>query len=161
MSGRINWGRVAVVAIGLACLGAAGGIWYTQNYAYYEELAPETVSLTVVVAGAEVPLAARVTRAIDAGSAPHRWRACGTIDQPLPEGATPYPAAAPTHGPGWFDCFLAEVIGRDLLSGAATAYLSQGDIHHGIDRVIAVYPDGRVFGWHQITDALNERGVMD
>ena len=49
----------------------------------------------------------------------------------------------------------------DLESGAAVAYLGQPNVHPGVDRVIAVYPDGRAFAWHQMNDELDERGVMD
>ena len=72
-----------------------------------------------------------------------------------------FPIAAPTYGPRWFDCFDADQIGHDLETGAALAYLSQPEIHPDVDRVIAVYPDGRAYGWHQLNDKTPERGVMD
>ena len=55
----------------------------------------------------------------------------------------------------------ADQIGHDLETGAALAYLSQPEIHPDVDRVIAVYPDGRAYGWHQLNDKTPERGVMD
>ena len=36
--------------------------------------------------------------------------------------------------------------------GEALAFLSQHDIASGVDRVVAVYPDGRAFAWHQLND---------
>ncbi|TKW65718.1 MAG: histidine kinase [Paracoccus denitrificans] len=157
----MNWGRVAVVALIGSALAAGAGVWYTQNYAYYDEIDPATVALTVVVDGAPVALEATDIRAIDADSAPHRWRVCARLTAPLPEGAEPFSIAAPTYGPGWFDCFDADQIGHDLESGAALAYLAQTEVHPDVDRVLAVYPDGQVFGWHQINDKTPERGVMD
>ena len=157
----MNWGRVAVVALLLSAAGVGAGIWYAQTYAFYEELDPSTVDLTVVVDGQQARLSATDIRAIDADSAPHRWRVCATLDTPLPEGAQQYEGATPTYGPGWFDCFDADQVGHDLESGAATAYLGQSEIHPDIDRIFAVYPDGRIYGWHQINDKTPERGVMD
>ncbi|MFD1795730.1 histidine kinase [Paracoccus aurantiacus] len=157
----MNWGKVAVIAIVASAAAAGAGVWYAQNYAYYDEIDPASVALTAVVNGAEVPLQATDIRAIDGSSAPNRWRACARLTAPLPDGAEPYPIAAPTYAPGWFDCFDADQIGNDLQSGAAGAWLAQSEIHPDVDRVLAVYPDGRVFGWHQINDKTPERGVMD
>lgn len=157
----MNWGKVAVIALVGSAIGAGFGVWYAQNYAYYYELDPASVALTAVVDGAPVALAASDIRGIDADSAPHRWRVCATLGDPVPAVAQPYEGAAPTIAPHWFDCFDADQIGADVSSGAATALLAQSEIHPDIDRVLAVYPDGRVFGWHQINDKTPARGVMD
>lgn len=156
MNGK--WPALALILIPVA---VGGGIWYAQEYAYYDRLDPVAVTLTAMVDGQPVPLTATGIQAIDATSAPHRWRACFRLDAPLPDGAEPFPDAAPAYGPGWFDCFDADRIGHDLETGAATAYLSRPEIRPDVDRVIAVYPDGRAYGWHQINDKTPERGVMD
>ena len=39
--------------------------------------------------------------------------------------------------------------------------LGQAEIRPDVDRVLAIYPDGRVYGWHQYNDKTPERGVMD
>ena len=41
-------------------------------------------------------------------------------------------------------------IGADLSEGLATAYMGTANLQYGIDRVIAVYPDGRAYLWHEI-----------
>ena len=86
--------------------------------------------------------------AIDADSSPIRFRACFT----LPPGTTgdAYPEAVPLTAPGWFDCFDAGRITQDLASGAARAVLGEANIRYGIDRVLALYPDGRGYAWTQI-----------
>ena len=141
---------------------AAGiGVWYAQEYAYYVELDPASVTLTATVAGQPVPLAVADVQAIDANSSPIRWRACFRLTAPLPAGTETFAKPEPTFGPNWFGCFKADRIGADLESGAATAYLSQSEIRPDVDRVIAVYPDGRAYGWHQLNDKTPERGVMD
>ena len=63
-----------------------------------------------------------------------------------------YPQAAPTGAPGWFGCFDAAQLGADLQSGAAVAFLSEHNLHPGVDRVVAVYPDGRAYVWQQPND---------
>ena len=63
-----------------------------------------------------------------------------------------YDKATPLNGPGWFECFNAASIGKDLETGAAVAFLSEHDIHPGVDRVVAIYPDGRAFAWQQLND---------
>lgn len=154
-------GKWPALALIVAAAGTGIGIWYAQEYAYYDELDPARVTLTAMVAGQPVALSVTDLQAIDATSAPHRWRACFRLTAPLPEGAEPFPGPTPAYGPNWFDCFDADRIGADLESGAAHAYLAQPEIRPDVDRVIAVYPDGRAYGWHQLNDKTPERGVMD
>ncbi|MEM6308196.1 MAG: DUF6446 family protein, partial [Pseudomonadota bacterium] len=56
------------------------------------------------------------------------------------------------NAPNWFDCFDASQIGADLEQGTATAFTGVRNYEYGIDRVVAIYPDGRGFIWHQIND---------
>jgi hypothetical protein len=44
---------------------------------------------------------------------------------------------------------------RRWKAGEALAFLSEPNIHPGVDRVVAVFPDGRAFAWHQ----LNQRDL--
>ena len=60
------------------------------------------------------------------------------------------PDAEPLVAPGWFDCFDAEAIAKDLDAGAARAILAEFNEPYGFDRIIAAYPDGRAFQWRQI-----------
>lgn len=156
MNGR--WPALVLIATAVV---AGGGMWYAQEYAYYDRLDPAAVTLTATVAGQPVPLDVADLQGIDASSAPNRWRACFRLTAPLPAAAEAFAKPEPSYAPGWFDCFDADQIGADLESGAAKAYLSQPEIRPDVDRVIAVYPDGRAYGWHQINDKTPERGVMD
>jgi len=61
-----------------------------------------------------------------------------------------YPDAAPLVAPGWFDCFDADALGAALETGQALAFLSVPNVSYGVDRVIAVTPDGSGYAWHQI-----------
>jgi hypothetical protein len=60
----------------------------------------------------------------------------------------------PLNAPGWFDCFDAPAIGAALEAGEATAVLGEREARAGVDRVFAVFPDGRVYGWHQLNGTL-------
>ncbi|NCW61998.1 MAG: glycine--tRNA ligase subunit beta, partial [Rhodobacteraceae bacterium] len=63
-----------------------------------------------------------------------------------------HPKAEPRVAPGWFECFEAEQIGNDLANGNAVAFWGQRNIEYGIDRVVAIYADGRGYVWHEVND---------
>ena len=50
----------------------------------------------------------------------------------------------------------AAAIGAALETGEAVAFLSQANSHPGVDRVVAVFPDGRAYAWHQLNDSLED-----
>ena len=145
---------LAGLLVGCAVL-AGVGMYYLQVYHYYADVSDQVteIRLTPADGGAPVPIPATVLGAIDADSSPIRFRACFTtelsLDQ-LAETYAPYPDAEPLTAPGWFDCFNAREIGEALEGGTARAVLGTRDIIWGIDRVVAVLPDGRGFVWHQI-----------
>jgi hypothetical protein len=68
----------------------------------------------------------------------------------LTETYVAYPKAEPLNAPSWFSCFDAAAIGAALEKGEALAFLSQSDILPQVDRVVAVFPDGRAYAWHQL-----------
>ena len=146
-------GRILALAILLVSAAAGGAIWWLQTRGYYYEVSAAEAGLTVVEEGGDVvPLQPTEFAAIDADSSPIRFRACFRVnDAPqLIEAAAPVPEPTPLLAPRWFDCFDAEAIAGALARGEATAVLGQRDIRRGIDRVLALYPDGRGFAWHQI-----------
>ena len=151
MNGKIVGGFIVVTAV----LGG-GAIYYLQEYAYYREVAfqpGQGISLTLADGGALEAILAENLSGIDADSSPLRFRACfetPTSLATLTETYRLYVAPTPTVAPGWFTCFDANAIGAALEAGQAVAFLSQAAIAPGIDRVVAVYPDGRAFAWHKL-----------
>lgn len=145
-------GRIAAIVIATATAVAGGGMYYLQVYGFYRTLDPASpeAALSVTTGDGEVALAVTGLQAIDSDSSPIRFRACATLAAPLPEDALPYVGAVPLTAPGWFDCFDAAAIGAALERGEARAWLSRPHNPWGIDRVIAAYPDGRIFVWPQI-----------
>jgi hypothetical protein len=152
----VNAARVAVGAIVIVAAIAGGVLWYTAERAYYTPVAFQPgaeirlVPLTsdqpeaIVVAGVE---------GIDADSSPIKFRACFTTPltlATLTETYRDYPGAEPLVAPSGFDCFDAEAIGRALETGEALAFLSEPNIHPGVDRVVAVFGDGRAYAWNQL-----------
>lgn len=146
----MNLTRILLAAMigGTALAGATA--WYLTVHAFYERLpAQDSVLLTPLGAAAAQPQPVTSFRGIDSDSSPIRYRACFLLDAELAQ-FTPYPDATPLIAPGWFDCFDARALGAALREGRATAILGQAHIRYGIDRVVAVFPDGRAFAWNQI-----------
>ncbi|MCM2560710.1 DUF6446 family protein [Lutimaribacter sp. EGI FJ00015] len=141
----------------VVCALAAGiGIYYLQVYAFYEPVpvtGTDDVQVTVMATGRPEPILYEDFKAIDADSSPIRYRACFTTQMSpglLTETYQPYDRAVPLEAPGWFDCFDADEIGAALRDGRALAFMGTENIEYGIDRIVAVLPDGRGFVWHQI-----------
>jgi len=147
-----------LVVLMLGCAVVGGGLmYYLQVYAFYEPLPETTVVRVTLPDGSKQPLSIADFEGIDAYSSPLRMRACvqladvGELAQAVPA-AKPEPLVAP----GWFGCFDAAAIGEALKSGQATAYLSEHEIARGVDRLIAAFPDGRAFVWHQLNGTLEK-----
>lgn len=153
----MNGKWVAAAILGPALL-AGAAVWWLQVYAYYERVepvGPHEMTL-VTTEGAPVPLRVEDWEGIDASSSPQRFRACFRTHLPQDQGFQPYPGAEPLNAPGWFDCFDARQIGEALERGEARAYLSARNVHVDVDRVIAIFPDGRAYAWQQFNPAAKE-----
>ncbi len=154
-------GKLLAGAIVISALAAGAAMYYLQVYAFYEPVSNETPPrLTVIATREPEPILAEDFEGIDAESSPIRYRACFTTPQSvamLTETYQTYPEATPILAPGWFDCFDAESIGKALETGQATAFLGEKNIHYGVDRVIAIFDDGRAYAWNQ----LNHCGETD
>ena len=157
MNGKII---VSTIALSSAIVGAA--VWYLQVYAFYEPVSftpGAEITLTTIANGQPEPILAEDITGIDADSSPLRFRACFTTpltQAMLSETYVAYPGATPLVAPGWFDCFDATAIGTALERGEALAFLSQSNIHTDVDRVVAVFPDGRAFAWNQLNPSAEK-----
>ncbi|TGD65109.1 histidine kinase [Tabrizicola sp. WMC-M-20] len=155
-------GKIAAGAIVISAALAGVAIWYLQIYAFYEPVSftpGQEILLTTIDSGQPEPILAEGVTGIDADSSPLRFRACFTTPLShamLSETYVAYEGAVPLIAPGWFDCFDAMEIGTALERGEALAFLSQSNIAADIDRVVAVFPDGRAFAWHQLNPAAED-----
>lgn len=151
-------GSIAAGSIVATALVAGAAIYWLQIYAYYEPVSftpGAEIMLTPIDSPVPVPIIVDNITGIDANSSPLRFRACFTTPTDLAtltKTYVAYPAPVPLVAPGWFDCFDAMAIGTALEQGKAQAFLSQSEIRPEVDRVVAVFPDGRAYAWHQLTD---------
>ncbi|MGB8811875.1 MAG: DUF6446 family protein [Paracoccaceae bacterium] len=153
MNGKIVGGFIV-----LSGLVAGIAMYWLQVYAFYEPVKFEPgaeIRLTPIIGEVPEVILADNVQGIDATSSPLRFRACFTTplsQAMLTETYRVYETAVPLVAPGWFDCFDATKIGEALERGDAIAFLSEPNISPGIDRVVAVFPDGQAFAWHQLNE---------
>lgn len=158
----MNAGKLIVGAIVIVSAIAGGFLWYTAERAYYTPVAFQPgAEIRLVPLTSDQPEAIIVNgiQGIDADSSPIKFRACFTTPMSLAlltETYQPYAGAEPLNAPGGFDCFDAETIEKALESGEAIAFLSEPDIYPAIDRVVAVFGDGRAYAWNQPNASLKD-----
>ncbi|PTX56376.1 hypothetical protein C8N43_1033 [Litoreibacter ponti] len=149
-------GKLVGIAIMIIALTAGAWMYYLQVYAFYEEVqTPDPVALTSVATGAPEDIIADAITAIDADSSPIRYRACFETPMShalLTETYELAVGAEPLVAPDWFDCFDAQEIGEALQTGEALAFLGQENIEYGVDRIVAIFEDGRGYVWQQLND---------
>jgi hypothetical protein len=125
----------------------AGALWYFQVYAYYE-----TVTGLTSLAVQDREIAIHDYAGIDASTSGLKRRGCFIADPGAFTGLEPAARPTPLKAPHWFDCFDHVALTEDLASGRALAYLAAANEFDGIDRMIAVYPDGRGYEWRQLNE---------
>lgn len=137
MNGRILAGGLVVFALLFA-----GVLYYMQNYAFYDRFQTDTLQ----IAGRDYAVTG--FQGIDAATSPLKLRGCFRLAGPVAAPLVPKPV--PLVAPGWFECFDAGALTADIASGAAVAYLAAAEEADGVDRVVALYPDGRGYVWRQL-----------
>jgi hypothetical protein len=149
-------GKIAVMLIVLSAALGGGFLWYTAERAFYEPVAFQPgaeIRLVPLASDVPEPIVVEAVEGIDASSSPIKFRACFRTPLSLAmltETYRPYDGAEPLVAPSNFPCFDAVNIGTALESGEALAFLSEPEIHTGVDRVVAVFQDGRAYAWHQM-----------
>ena len=156
MNGKIVAGGIVLTAL---VAGIAG--YWLQEYAYYSTVAftPGAEILLTPIAGRPEAIPVKDVTGIDGTSSPLKFRACFTAEQSLAmltEAYAVYDKPTPLVAPSWFSCFDADAIGEALETGEAVAFLGQADVVPNggqveIDRVVAVFPDGRAYAWNQLS----------
>lgn len=153
-------GKIIGIFIVITALIAGAALYWLQLYAYYDDVSLNTeLRMTNVVTGEPEVVLYENFQGIDADSSPLRFRGCFTTTMSLAmltETFKTYEQATPLTAPGWFDCFDASQIGAALEAGEAIAFLGKRDIQDGVDRVVAIFPDGRGYAWHQLNEKYSE-----
>ena len=120
-------------------------LYYFQVYAFYIE-ADGQKSIKVFNKDVEVVN----YRGIDSATSGLKLRGCFSVD---PEEFLALPElvkATPLSAPFWFSCFDHIKIQLGIEKGYAKAFLVSENEKDGIDRVVAVYPNGSAFQWRQL-----------
>jgi hypothetical protein len=149
-------GKLVVILLALAALLAGAGVWYTNTRAFWAPV-EGPVTLTLWAEDGLTTLPATEVAAVASASSPLGFRACflhgldlDLLGAEIP--VEPRPDAVPTVPPGGFDCFDAAAIGAMLAAGEAVAFTAYENAQFGVDRIVALAPDGRGWAWHQIND---------
>ncbi|MEM6409678.1 MAG: DUF6446 family protein [Pseudomonadota bacterium] len=149
-------GKLVGIGLMLVALITAASLYYLQVYHFYEEpVEGGTVELTSIATGQPEEIIADDVISINATSSPIRYRACFTTPMSqslLTEAYVEAPGAAPLVAPDWFECFDADEIGTALENGTALAFMGRENHEYGVDRLVAIFDDGRGFVWHQLND---------
>lgn len=160
----MNMTRLAIVFILGSGLLAGIGLTYLQSYAGWEELDAAqvgNVQLQSVTTGELDSIIAENVTGLDTVqdgvrlSGAVSFRACFTTPQSIAMLSETYVIAdnaEPLTSPRWFDCYNALEVGTALETGDAVAFRGAENITYGVDRMVAVFPDGRGFVWHQLND---------
>ncbi len=155
-------GKIIVGLIVIFAAVAGVALWYTAERAFYAPVSfskGEEIRLVSVASSQPEPILVEEIEGVDADSSPIKFRACFTTSMSLAtltETYEVYDKAEPLFAPSNFPCFDAVAIGGALEKGEAVAFLSEPEIHPGVDRVVAVFPDGRAFAWHQLNDDFKD-----
>ena len=139
----------------LSALIAGAGLYYLQVYGFYSELPEQEVTLVSLTSEQPEPIPTDAFRGIDADSSPIRYRACFETTLSLATATETYALldkATPRNAPDWFDCFDAAALGAALNAGTALPFLSEKNVHYGVDRIVAITEDGRGYVWHELNE---------
>lgn len=111
--------------------------------------------LTPVIGQVPQPILARDVTVANSSGNPEAFHACFKTEMSLGLLSETYQlaeAVEPVNAPDTLPCFDADQIAADVASGAALALVGEREIAPSVDRIIAVYNDGRGFAWHQNKD---------
>ncbi len=162
MNGKLVAGSIVLIA----AIAGIGGYWL-QEYAFYAKVdfkPGQEILLTPLTSPVPEAIPVKDLQGIDATSSPLRFRACFTTEltlATLTDTYTVYSGPTPLNGPSWFSCFDAGKITDALASGEAVAFLAQANIIPAVDkievdRVVAVFPDGRAYAWNQLAPGVEQ-----
>lgn len=152
----MNSGKWVTLALLVATALGGLGVWYAQTRAWWSPLEVPDLTLSAPD-GSAVSLAFQQFDGVAGSSSPLRYRVCFQLEgpvEPLLAAAMPYDDPVPLVAPAWFDCYDAEAISSALARGEATAVLGARNVVTGFDRVVAIFPDGRGYAWHQLNGTL-------
>ena len=140
-------GKKFIVLFLTAVLIFSASLFYFQNYAYYEPLNNKEF----ILFGDKIHKISSY-QGIDSKSSGLKLRECFVVEDLDRIDLSQYMRPTPLKAPFWFTCFDAERIAKDLKYGKAVSFLLKKEEFDGIDSVVAVYTDGKVYRWRQLNN---------
>ena len=138
-------GKIFVISLMVFTVGFSIILFYFQVYAFYSR-ADGLGVIKVLDKYVEV----QNYRGIDSVTSGLKLRGCFSVDPEEFSELSTIDKATPLSAPFWFRCFDHAKIQLEIEKGYAKAFLVSENEKDGIDRVVAVYPDGDAFQWRQL-----------
>ena len=138
-------GKIFVILFLVFTIGFAATLYYFQVFAFY--IKSDGLKSIVVL---DRNISVRNYKGIDSVTSGLKLRGCFKVD---PKEFAEIPRlikATPLSAPPWFACFDHVEIQKAIDVGSAKAFLVSENEKDGIDRVVAVYPNGTAFQWRQL-----------
>lgn len=110
------------------------------------------IALTPVGGGAPEDILQEAVIATSDNAAPQSFWACFSTPMSIGLLTETYEiteAVTPENPASSLPCFDADGVKTDVTTGDAVAFLGEKDVWPGVDRVVAVYQDGRAVAWNQ------------
>ena len=120
-------------------------LYYFQVFAFYKK---SDGLPSIKVLSKLIPV--QNYRGIDSAASGLKLRGCFTVDTAEFSDLPTLSRATPLSAPFWFDCFDNVEIQKAIDTGKAKAFLVAENEKDGIDRVVAVFPNGNAFQWRQL-----------
>ena len=138
-------GKILVISLIIFTCVFSGLLYYFQVFAFYKR----SDGLNFIGAfNQNVPV--ENYRGIDSATSGLKLRGCFDVDPERFAGFPTLVKATPLSAPFWFYCFDHVKIQKAIDSGQAKAFLVSENEKDGIDRVVAVFPNGMAFQWRQL-----------
>ena len=120
-------------------------LYYFQVFAFYKKV--ENLS-HIEAAGIVIPVNGYI--GIDSETSGLKLRGCFTANPELFETLPKLLKSTPLSAPFWFDCFDNQKLQEDIDGGSLDVFMAKENEKDGIDRVVAIYPNGEGFQWRQL-----------
>jgi hypothetical protein len=152
----VTSGRWLVLGIiGVTAVFAAAQWWF-QTRAYYAPIESADLFVTTLT-GEVLTLTPETFEGIDADTSPLRFRVCFTLDEAgLAAAGQGAPSRSPRPSPrrAGSTASTPPPSARRWRPARPRPSSRERNARAGVDRVFAVFPDGRVYGWHQLNGTL-------
>ncbi len=138
-------GKYIVIPLLLFAVFFGAILFYFQEYAFYEKIYGIK---SVKVSNKVISVSNYI--GIDSETSGLKLRGCFDVDVSDFNNFDIYDGATPLKAPFWFECFDYKELQIALNEKLASAFLAEVNEKDGIDRVIAVFADGKAYQWRQL-----------